>query len=532
MQLIIFFILIINFNGLNGGEMWNFSNLKSNNSEHTALVNRLFKSLNKLETTDTICDTLSDISSNIGNLDNTERIQACGNFYKSAIGQVKKQINKVKDQKVTPQADKDALNAKLNYLNTTYLDELKEKCKSFLKVIEQEKEQLPKKPQETINIKSDIKSHWDLSQIKMTHAFEELKVLLDSFCTDSNDLSPHTTINDQIKNIEKLLNDLNITYNNSTEFGNHKTNTDLQRHKSFKQKYKVLQKELEQFSLDENSVLKDEPDSSEDEEYLSCQDNDFSENEDSVSNKKNTINDCLPPESKKLSALAIIASIENSLTHDQLLTLNKNNQDQLQNKLFLTNLTEHLKNLNVLILILATDCDKEKLNTIQKKLNAILEKISQSTKLEKEQLDHNIHFKIVPNIKNKILLPLKKLCEQLPSVPISINNQSNQAIDSKTITNATTNNTPESHMPANPTLLSQNMANDLLQNISQSDIFSDLNNDKNPLNEKNSTSIPKNNDSKTNKRTWSKPKIIFGIALFSITLYWFLKNYLFSKNPA
>lgn len=531
MKLIIFFILIINFNGLNGGEMWDFSNLKPNNSEHKKLVNTLFQSLNKLETTGTVYDTLSDISSNIGNLDNTERIQASGNFYKSAIGQVKKQSNKVKDQKVTPQADKDVLNEKLNCLNTTYLNELKNKCESFLKVIEQEKEQLPKKPQETINIKSDIKSPWDLSQITITYKLKELQHLINSFCTRSNGLSPHDTLNDQIKNIETLLTELNITYNNSTECDNHKTNTDLQRYKSFKQKYIALQKELERFSLDGNGVFKDESDFSEDEEYLSCADNDFSENEDSVSNKKNTINDCLPPESKKLSALAIIASIENSLTNDQLLTLNKNNQNLMHNQLFLIELSKQLKLLNELILTLTEDCKEEELNPIKKELDEILQKISQLTKLEKDQLDNNIHFKIVPNIKNKILLPLKKLCEQLPSVSASINNESNQAIDSKTITNATTNK-PESHIPANSTRLSQQMTNDLSQDLSKPDTFSDLNNDKNPLNVKNPTPISKNKDSKTNKRTWSKPKIIFGIALFSITLYWFLKNYLFSKNPA
>lgn len=648
-----FLILIFNLNTLSASNKWDLSRLQASNTEHKSLVNKLHQSLNELERTKDLNTSLTNISSAIGNLQNTQCIESKGNFYKAAITQVKKgrqTIDKLKtdylnelkekcnaflsvqsektetpeytiapyviskkslfklnqtlnstvaydlmttdyahdlviiddkestiskkwDQAKFHSKDKPSIQELQTYLedlktitdnkekenalsnilkivnqlqlksfknlfeknvNTTrttlnddsksnhdkkqkfdsfqknYLDELKKKCDNFLQTLKEEEESVKSE-----QIQSHLNDTWDLSEMNQENVHDAQREELENLLTRPlNKGDAETVLNDQFKTITKLIQALNIKAQGSYSFWNNQQSPND--FNLIQQSLASLLKELKKHA---GKVLSSS-DSNSDDEYVSCDDSDTNSNQetknphDDKDKNKLTASDCVPQDSKKLSALAIIAQISNSLEADQLSALKTNGDLELNIKAFIITLLGQLNALQELIFIVKEDCNQDALEIIKQEISTIQTQCQKSLPTEIKDLENLVHVDLVPTIKNNIIAPLKNLCEQLPSVPASINNQSPVTSQNfvKEIVPETTNNTDNGSLEVKT--------------------FYNVNTEKNHIYEKNPTSIPKDPNSKPNKSTWFKPKIICGIAFFSITVYWFLKNYLFGKNPA
>lgn len=515
-----FLILIVNLNILSASDKWDFSLLKTDNTEHKDLVTTLYESLNKLERTEDLNTSLTNISSAIGNLENTQFIEFKGNFYKSAINQVKK-------EKQT-----------LAKLKQDYLDELKEKCHTFLNPEPQKKEL-----QQSEQIESDLKDTWDFSQMKESKYNGKREELEQLVAKPLNKGDEETVLNDQFKTIAKLIQVLNITGCGSYSFWNNQKNPNNLNliNKSIASLAKKLKKKEPSGKAlsSSDSVITENPpvietNSSVIDESLDVQKivtkttNPQSNNENdrqlkttdnvNLDNTKDlTASDCAPQNSKKLNTLAIIAQISNSL-EEELWTLKQKSNLQINNlnldiKVFIITLLDKLNTLQQVIFILKNDSHQDKLETIKSEISTIQTRCQKPLPTEINDLKNLVNSNFVPTIKNKIIAPLKNLCEELPSVPASIKDE-----------NPVTFNSNEKNFEE--TVLNQiKNTDDVSLEIKT---FSNLSN----ISEQNERSTGKNQNPKPNKSTWLKPKIIFGVALFSITVYWFLKNYLFGKNPA
>lgn len=411
MKSIIFYLLILifNLNILSASDKWDFSLLKKDNTEHKNLVTTLYESLNQLEKTTDLNTSLANVSSTIENLNMIHCIRSTQskNLYKTAINQVKKQKQTLKK------------------LNEDYLDELKEKCHTFLNP----------QPQKNAHINT-----WDFSQMKQGDTYNAQREELENLLTRHlNKGDAETVLNDQFKTIAKLVTQLNIKAQGSYSFWNNQQSPND--FNLIKQSLASLAKKLKNQSSGE-VLSSSDSDNDNDDEYVSCDDCDTNSDQETEN----------PPVIENNSSV-----IDNkSLEVQKIVTKTTNPQSNNVN----LNDTKNLK---------ANDCAPQ---------------------------------------------DPKKLFEQLPFVPASVNNQSPATFNpnQKEIVPEKTNNTKDdSQIIKTP---------------------SDFNKKENPIYEKNPTSIPKDPNSKPNKSTWFKPKIIFGVALFSITVYWFVKNYLFGKNPA
>ena len=412
-----FLILIFNLNTLSASNMWDLSLLTTDNTEHKNLVTTLYESLNQLERTKDLNASLTNISSAIGNLENTQFIQYKGNFYKSAISQVKK-----KQQTLAK-------------LKQDYLDELKEKCNTFLNPEPQKKEL-----QQSEQIESDLRDTWDFSQMKQGSVYDGKREELEQLVAQPlNKGYAETVLNDQFKTIAKLVTELNIKAQGSYSFWNNQQSPND--FNLIKQSLASLAKKLKNQSSGE-VLSSSDSDNDNDDEYVSCDDCDTNSDQETEN----------PPVIENNSSV-----IDNkSLEVQKIVTKTTNPQSNNVN-------LDNTKNLT------ASDSNPQ---------------------------------------------DPKNLFEKVSSVSPSINNQSPETFNPvekkivEEIVPKSTNNTPIIKTP------------------------SGFNKEENQIYEQNPTSIGKNPNSKPNKSTWFKPKIIFGVALFSITVYWFVKNYLFGKNPA
>lgn len=408
MKSIIFYLLILifNLNILSASDKWDFSLLKKDNTEHKNLVTTLYESLNQLEKTTDLNTSLANVSSTIENLNMIHCIRSTQskNLYKTAINQVKKQKQTLKK------------------LNEDYLDELKEKCHTFLNP----------QPQKNAHINT-----WDFSQMKQGDTYNAQREELENLLTRHlNKGDAETVLNDQFKTIAKLVTQLNIKAQGSYSFWNNQINPN--NFNLIQESLASLAKKLKNQSADEAFSSSD---SYNDDEYVSF-------NEDDNNSDQETEN---PPVTENNSSV-----IDESLDVQKIVTKTTNPQSNNVN-------LDNTKNLT------ASDSNPQ---------------------------------------------DPKNLFEKVSSVSPSINNQSPETFNPvekkivEEIVPKSTNNTPIIKTP------------------------SGFNKEENQIYEQNPTSIGKNPNSKPNKSTWFKPKIIFGVALFSITVYWFVKNYLFGKNPA